>query len=73
MICDLTATVENRETHKYKHMLKRQSTLQELVADTNKQFRLDIEEDKNEENPEIAQHRKRKQPIVYSASTDDER
>jgi hypothetical protein len=54
-------------------MLKRQSTLQELVADTNKQFQLDIEEDKNEENPEIPQHRKRKQPVVYSASTDDER
>lgn len=66
------AAVENRETHKYKHMLKRQSTLQELVADTNKQVRLDIEEDKNEENTEIAQHRKRKQRVVYSASTDDE-
>ncbi|KAG2125302.1 hypothetical protein BD769DRAFT_1388567, partial [Suillus cothurnatus] len=35
--------------------------------------RLDIEEDKNEENTEIAQHRKRKQRVVYSASTDDER
>ncbi|KAG1818736.1 uncharacterized protein BJ212DRAFT_107105 [Suillus subaureus] len=67
------AAAKNREPHEYKHMLKKQPTLQELVADTKRQYRFDIEEDGNEEEPELAQHGKRKQRVVYSASTDDER
>lgn len=53
------AGVENRRPHKYKHTLKKQLTPQELVGD--------------EEDPELAQHGKRKQRVVDSAnSTDDE-
>lgn len=66
------AAAENREPREYKHMLKKQSTPPELVSDTNKQYRFGIEEDGSEEDPELAQHGKRKQRVVYSASTDSD-
>jgi hypothetical protein len=49
-------------------MLKKEPTPIELVADTRQQYYLDIEED-----PEPAQHGKRKQHVVYSIENDDER
>lgn len=66
------AAAENREPREYKHMLKKQPTPPELVADTKKQYRFGIEEDGSEEDPELAQHGKRKQRVVYSASTDSD-
>lgn len=62
------AAAGNGKPHEYKHMLKKEPKLIELVADTRKQYRLDVEE-----HPELAQYGKRKQRVVYSIDSDNER
>ncbi|KAG2146831.1 hypothetical protein DEU56DRAFT_786747 [Suillus clintonianus] len=64
-----TAAADNGSSHKYKFMKREQ---REMVAEANKQYYLDIEEDEDEEKQELAQNGKRKERVV-TYSTDDER